>query len=196
MKDRQCVICKKIYLPTGKAQLYCSKECFLQSRKMRRRNEKEPRNCEWCGKSFIPKYGRRYCSPECSKAAAKEYHKRYSRQYHAMKMAARPPKTPKPPKPEKIRNPRVCPICQKEFYTKDYRKTFCSPECSKENHRRWLARNYRKKKYEQMMKAMKEAPEQKTEPVYHFEEPAPKAAIRINATRLPKPYIKRTTECV
>ena len=190
MRDKKCVICGKTYTPTGTKQSYCSYDCYLVAQKRRRAKKPVELKCEWCGKTFTQRFGRIYCSPECSKAAAKEYHKRYSRQYHAMKMAARPPKPPKPPKPEKIRKPRVCPICQKEFYTKDYRKTFCSPECSKENHRRWLARNYRKKKYEQMMKAMKEAPEQKTEPVYHFEEPAPKAAIRCNVAWLPEPYVR------
>ena len=190
MRDKKCVICGKIFSPKGAAQLYCSHDCYLQAQRRRRKKHYEEQACEWCGKMFVPWLGRIYCSPECSKEAAKEYHRQYSKQYHAMKMAARPPKPPKPPKPEKIRKPRVCPICQKEFYTKDYRKTFCSPECSKENHRRWLARNYRKKKYEQMMKAMKEAPEQKTEPAYHFEEPAPKAAIRCNVARLPEPYVR------
>ena len=193
MKDRECVICKKIYSPTGKAQLYCSKECFLQSRKMRRRNEKKPRNCEWCGKSFIPKYGRRYCSPECSKAADTKYHREYSKMYDAQRRARKPPKPPKPPKPAKMAKPRKCPVCQTEFFTKDYRKTFCSPECRKKDHQRKMRDAYRIRKAKLMAK---EHPVIR-KPVQRFIAPAPRAIPRMDAMRLPMPYIKRgTVKCV
>ena len=193
MKDRECVICKKIYSPTGKAQLYCSKECFLQSRKMRRRNEKEPRNCEWCGKSFIPKYGRRYCSPECSKAADTKYHREYNKMYDAQRRARKPPKPPKPPKPAKIAKPRKCPVCQTEFFTKDYRKTFCSPECRKKDHQRKMRDAYRIRKAKLMAK---EHPVIR-KPVQRFIAPAPRAIPRMDAMRLPMPYIKRgMVKCV
>ena len=198
MKDRQCVICKKIYSPTGKAQLYCSKECFLQSRKMRRRNEKEPRNCEWCGKSFIPKYGRRYCSPECSQAAEKKYHREYNLAYYTKVKAARAERARlrKMLKPEKPKKPRVCPVCKGEFFTKDYRKTFCSVECRKEDHRKKMAQ-YMKKRYWRL-KAEAEAKGQPiSKPAPQFTSPAPRAVPRMNAKRLPAPYIKRgAVKCV
>lgn len=192
MKDKKCVICGKIYSPTGKAQLYCSHDCYLQAQRRRRKKHYEEQACEWCGKMFVPWLGRIYCSPECSKEAGKEYHRQYSKQYHAIKMAARPPKPPKAPKPEKIRKPKVCPVCQGEFFSKNYRKTFCSPECRKKDHRKKMRDAYRIGKAKLMAEEM---PEPEHKPVYHFSEPAPKAKVRINAARLPKPYI-RSKQCV
>jgi len=194
LKDRQCVICKKIYSPTGKAQLYCSKDCFLASRRLKWKSERhEERVCEWCGKKFIPRFGRYYCSPECSKAADTKYHREYNKMYNAQRMAMRPPKPPKPPKPVKMAKLRKCPVCQTEFFTKDYRKTFCSPECRKKDHQRKMRDAYRIRKAKLMAK---EHPVIR-KPVQRFIAPAPRAIPRMDAMRLPMPYIKRgAVKCV
>ena len=193
MKDRQCVICKKIYSPTGKAQLYCSKDCFLASRRLKRKSERhEERVCEWCGKTFVPKFGRRYCTPECSKAADEKYHRGYNIEYYAVVKAKRAKKRAekerlKPKKPVKMAKLRKCPVCQTEFFTKDYRKTFCSPECRKKDHQRKMRDAYRIRKAKLMAK---EHPVIR-KPVQRFIAPAPRAIPRMDATRLPMPYIKR-----
>lgn len=193
MKDRQCVICKKIYSPTGKAQLYCSKDCFLASRRQKRKSERhEERVCEWCGKTFVPKFGRRYCTPECSKAADEKYHREYNIEYYAVVKAKRAKKRAekerlKPKKPVKMARLRKCPVCQTEFFTKDYRKTFCSPECRKKDHRRKMRDAYRLRKAKQKVK---EHPVIR-KPVQRFIAPAPRAIPRMDAMRLPMPYIKR-----
>jgi endogenous inhibitor of DNA gyrase (YacG/DUF329 family) len=165
---------------------------------MRRRNEKEPRNCEWCGKSFIPKYGRRYCSPECSQAAEKKYHREYNIEYYTTVKARRAERRAererlKPKKPVKMARPRKCPVCQTEFFTKDYRKTFCSPECRKKDHQRKMRDAYRIRKAKLMAK---EHPAIR-KPVQRFIASAPRAIPRMDAMRLPMPYIKRgAVKCV
>ena len=184
MRDKKCVICGKIYPPTGKAQLYCSKECFRESERRKRENAKMERTCEWCGKKFIPRFGRYYCSPECSQAAEKKYHREYNRIYDAQKRARRPPK---PPKPKKIRKPKECPVCHAEFVAKDYRKTFCSPECRKIDLQKRMHEYWRIRKAELAAEKM---PVSEHKPVYRFSGPAPKAAIRCNVARLPESYVR------
>lgn len=61
VEELECPSCKNKYLRAHKAQIYCSNECRMKSRKVVRLNKA----CRKCGKLFPIKPGQLYCSVEC-----------------------------------------------------------------------------------------------------------------------------------
>lgn len=62
VEEKECLCCKNKYLRAHKAQIYCSNECRMKSRKVVKFNKA----CIKCGKLFPVKQGQIYCSVECA----------------------------------------------------------------------------------------------------------------------------------
>lgn len=61
VEELECPCCKNKYLRAHKAQIYCSNECRMRSRKI----VQSSKSCKKCGKLFPKKQGKLYCSDEC-----------------------------------------------------------------------------------------------------------------------------------
>lgn len=95
--------------------------------------------CPVCGKEFkATHWAQKYCSPECSSIAQKEYRKNY-----------------KAHKTQSFMRELVCPVCGKEFSTNQIFRKYCSDKCSKIAQKETL-NNYRKTHKEQISKYQKE----------------------------------------
>lgn len=79
-KTGACAVCSAQFLQLIPAQRFCSGKCRVKAgnrAKQERRRNSEPRDCQWCGTTYVPQYGslrRRYCTAECYEAK-----KRHSR---------------------------------------------------------------------------------------------------------------------
>ncbi len=135
---RICKRCGKQFVPKGK-EWFCSEKCRIETRRasekaskqkiLQRKYEsgeikkrlsleekqalKKPYICIYCGKKFTGRK-RKYCSDDCRNKAAREYKKRYIKQYR-----------------EKINPVRygVCKICGKQFLVDKLHQIYCSKEC-------------------------------------------------------------------
>ena len=59
---RLCAVCGKVL--SGGRTKFCSKECLAIGKKYKKKKNVEI-VCQWCGKSFIGRSDRKYCSPVC-----------------------------------------------------------------------------------------------------------------------------------
>ena len=64
MLKKTCPVCGKIYYTDQNASKYCSKECMLKAKKPK---DKPNRTsvCRGCGKTFVSKRRKWYCTEEC-----------------------------------------------------------------------------------------------------------------------------------
>lgn len=67
---RYCLVCGKELI--GKKTSYCSKECSKQRNNIYYRTVGIVKKCNYCGKEFIGRYDRKYCSNECANNFKKE----------------------------------------------------------------------------------------------------------------------------
>lgn len=66
LDDKVCPICGKTFHPKRESAIYCSWECFCETRPVTVKEKPEFKICKWCGKEFKPiHYGCVYCSDEC-----------------------------------------------------------------------------------------------------------------------------------
>lgn len=127
---------------------FCSRECFWEFDRQRRRKEKIP--CQTCGGMFVPSGKRtRYCSIACS-AIAKRGRLRVERVTVTCAVCGKAMERRKTDvarnktgrffcskicqdklgsKPRRRKN-LECPICAKQFYPKLWSQIYCSVECA------------------------------------------------------------------
>lgn len=72
-KEIKCAVCGATFKPVSKHNIYCSKECNQEGKRLRKKARREKksvlyeRKCPICGKVFHTKHGtKKYCSTECS----------------------------------------------------------------------------------------------------------------------------------
>lgn len=123
---KRCVVCDKLF-EMNRNKKTCSPECADIRRKyVNRINDRKRREeariaresvkvtCPTCGKKFVSKKGKRYCSDDCRRKAEK---KRDRERYQQLKGKLSQGKTVK------------CGCCGKEFNTKNGGSKYCSKDC-------------------------------------------------------------------
>ena len=62
--NRVCPYCGKNFVTGQNARKFCRKKCSIlaSKRKMESKNE---HLCQWCGKLFLSKRSKKFCSPAC-----------------------------------------------------------------------------------------------------------------------------------
>lgn len=123
---KRCVVCDKLF-EMNRNKKTCSPECADIRRKYvnrinDRKRRKEARiaresvkvTCPTCGKKFVSKKGKRYCSDDCRRKAEK---KRNRERYQQFKGKLSEGKIVK------------CGCCGKEFNTKNGGSKYCSKDC-------------------------------------------------------------------
>lgn len=123
---KKCVVCGKLF-EMSRNKKTCSSECADIRRKyVNRINDRKRREeariaqesvkitCPVCGKKFVSKKGKRYCSDDCRRKAEE---KRNRERYQQLKGKLSQGKTVK------------CGCCGKEFNTKNGGSKYCSKDC-------------------------------------------------------------------
>lgn len=123
---KRCVVCDKLF-EMNRNKKTCSPECADIRRKyVNRINDRKRREeariaresvkvtCPTCGKKFVSKKGKRYCSDDCRRKAEK---KRDRERYQQLKGKLSEGKIVK------------CGCCGKEFNTKNGGSKYCSKDC-------------------------------------------------------------------
>lgn len=123
---KRCVVCDKLF-EMNRNKKTCSPECADIRRKyVNRINDRKRREeariaresvkvtCPTCGKKFVSKKGKRYCSDDCRRKAEK---KRNRERYQQFKGKLSEGKIVK------------CGCCGKEFNTKNGGSKYCSKDC-------------------------------------------------------------------
>lgn len=123
---KRCVVCDKLF-EMSRNKKTCSPECADIRRKyVNRINDRKRREeariaresvkvtCPTCGKKFVSKKGKRYCSDDCRRKAEK---KRNRERYQQLKGKLSEGKIVK------------CGCCGKEFNTKNGGSKYCSKDC-------------------------------------------------------------------
>lgn len=123
---KKCVVCGKLF-EMNRNKKTCSSECADIRRKyVNRINDRKRREeariaqesvkitCPVCGKKFVSKKGKRYCSDDCRRKAEK---KRNRERYQKLKGKLSEGKIVK------------CGCCGKEFNTKNGGSKYCSKDC-------------------------------------------------------------------
>ena len=79
LDDKVCPICGKTFHPKRESAIYCSWECFSETRQKAVVETQETKVCKWCGKEFKPIYhgAEKYCSDECRRRCHNEAAKQY-----------------------------------------------------------------------------------------------------------------------
>lgn len=126
MITKRCVVCDKLF-EMNRNKKTCSPECADIRRKyVNRINDRKRREeariaresvkvtCPTCGKKFVSKKGKRYCSDDCRRKAEK---KRDRERYQQLKGKLSEGKIVK------------CGCCGKEFNTKNGGSKYCSKDC-------------------------------------------------------------------
>ena len=123
---KKCVVCGKLF-EMNRNKKTCSSECADIRRKyVNRINDRKRREeariaqesvkitCPVCGKKFVSKKGKRYCSDDCRRKAEK---KRNRERYQKLK--------------GKLSEGTIvkCGCCGKEFNTKNGGSKYCSKDC-------------------------------------------------------------------
>lgn len=107
---RQCAVCGTEFEPrhAGKAQLYCSRECYERNKANRRRLDQRlgvEKVCETCGESYRPFYAeQRFCTARCRGLW------------------------------QRIDKRRRCEHCGAEFIYRKPTQRFCSRQCHYDSH--------------------------------------------------------------
>ena len=116
---KNCKYCGLPFTPKHSNTMYCSKEC---KNKQRACPEPEPKECEYCGNTYIPNKYKKGVQRFCSKKCAGKWS--YSNPKH---------------------DACVCRNCGKEYIPKaSDRTSYCSRECAFEDYEAW--RNIEDKK--------------------------------------------------
>lgn len=123
---KKCVVCGKLF-EMNRNKKTCSSECADIRRKyVNRINDRKRREkariaqesvkitCPVCGKKFVSKKGKKYCSDDCRRKAEK---KRNRERYQKLKGKLSEGKIVK------------CGCCGKEFNTKNGGSKYCSKDC-------------------------------------------------------------------
>lgn len=123
---KKCVVCGKLF-EMNRNKKTCGPECAdirrkyvnrINDRKRRERariaQESVKITCPVCGKKFVSKKGKKYCSDDCRRKAEK---KRNRERYQKLKGKLSEGKTVK------------CGCCGKEFNTKNGGSKYCSKDC-------------------------------------------------------------------
>lgn len=140
---KRCVVCDKLF-EMNRNKKTCSPECADIRRKYvnrinDRKRRKEARiaresvkvTCPTCGKKFVSKKGKRYCSDDCRRKAEK---KRDRERYQQLKGKLSEGKIVK------------CGCCGKKFNTKNGGSKYCSKDCRLIMSRRISAKYNRNKR--------------------------------------------------
>ena len=138
MKLKICENCGKEFIKTHSTQLYCSKECSQQIRKIKSKiyahttykNKRlqeigretwrnEIRKCKFCNSEFVPHMNIKiFCSDKCTRDFSKNKKR-----------------------PKFIPELKICPECNKEFESKNRINTFCSTKCYNKHREKQLKIN-------------------------------------------------------
>ena len=65
MRKRKCLCCGKYFEPRSKRSVVCDSEECQKKHKKEVDNREQEKECSICGKKFIGKRGKKYCSSEC-----------------------------------------------------------------------------------------------------------------------------------
>ena len=107
---KKCIYCNEEFKPNTARQIYCSHDCYLDSRKSVPKNKK----CAMCGETFVTSWGNeQYCSDECRQFAKEiNYKMVYQRRKGNPKFL------------------KTCLECGEPFYDIYNRNKYCSRECA------------------------------------------------------------------
>ncbi len=106
IQKKICPHCGAEFVPNSNRQIFCSKECWNQSRQEQKQSDREnergdhyyrQRVCEICGKTFWPNSsGQKFCSDDCQK----KQHSKLTLMYYHQNKAASSKEQPIEPKEE------------------------------------------------------------------------------------------------
>lgn len=67
---KQCIVCESEFIPNSGVQKTCSRLCFVEYRKYRRKENNKEKTCALCGKVFKPtNKDQTYCTGRCASVA-------------------------------------------------------------------------------------------------------------------------------
>lgn len=142
MEEKVCRVCGRNFVPHAPNQTLCGDPECKRINANRKRNENRAKAkgeeytttlvCPHCGKVFEKDaHHLKYCSPECSKEAARLYDiARSKEKYQRAKEKRLLLNPPKPPKVKVELPPIKCLCCGKMFVPKKPGQKYCSKSCT------------------------------------------------------------------
>jgi len=130
-KELECEYCGKKFIPEGYRHLnttkFCSRKCYNnynyhkgpKPTQKKERRKAEPRDCEFCGTTFIPDISHnfaRFCSADCNT----KYHSKQRSEKRAVT------------REEYLKTPHECRKCKNTFVAATYGQIYCSEHCRNE----------------------------------------------------------------
>jgi len=105
-EPRQCEWCGKWFMPTTRANRFCSDPCRLKSHN-RPQYKMFDRTCKWCGKPFTTTYiGKKYCNVKCKNKASVDKRNKA------------------------MQEPKPCKLCGLYFVPTIVRPDYCCADCA------------------------------------------------------------------